>query len=399
MKPVFAYLFERFPSFTQTFCAREIQQWERLGFSFPIYSIHSTDAEEVRHFPETLYARTITLPPLTRAARQWWRPFYYRARQVKRAIYSRWGVEGGRQRAAEVAWLAPRLQRAGVKHLHVHFAGLATRTAYWLHRLYGITFSFTAHANDFFVEAPGLFLDDLFEEARFVITVSDFSREALRERFPSAAQRIHRVYNGIQVADFAPPDTCAIEPPCRPRIVSVGRYIEKKGYPDLISACALLGDLDFECLLVGQGPLEQDLRRQIASLGLDGKVQVTGPRSEKEIRSLLHESTVFALACCREADGGMDNLPTVIMEAMAAAVPVVSTRLAGVPEMIVEGRTGLVVPEHGVVELAEALRAMLSQPEKAREMGRAGQALARERFDLSVTSAHLRDSFDAAGVL
>jgi colanic acid/amylovoran biosynthesis glycosyltransferase len=392
-----AYLFERFPSFTQTFCAREIQQWEKLGFHFPIFSIHSVEAEEVRHFPRELYERTITVPLLEKAARRWWTPFYFRSRAVRRRIYQRWGSQGGRQRAVEAAWLGPRLQAAGVKHVHVHFAGLAARTAFWLKQCHGISYSFTAHANDFFVRGEGQFLEDLFHEARFVVTVSDFSAQQLRERFPEAAGRIHRVYNGIDCASFMPPRGTVRASPAK--ILSVGRYIEKKGYPDLIKACALLPDLDFTCEIIGSGPLENALKQQVLELGVADKVSITGPKTEQEIRDLLGSARIFALACCRETDGGMDNLPTVIMEAMSAGLPVVSTRLAGVPEMIRPGSTGLLVEEHDVEGLAAALRQLLVNGDEAVKMGEAGLAMAREIFDSGVTSRALRDIFLRSGVI
>lgn len=398
--PGFGYVFERFPSFTQTFCAREIRQWHQLGAQFPIYALRSVDEEGLRHFPAELYEETQVVPDVDRLAKRWWTPFSFHARTCKGRLYERWGREGGRRRALEAAWLGPRLLAAGVRHVHSHFAGRAARTAFWLKQCHGISFSFTAHANDFFVDAPGLFLEDLFGEAEFVVTVSDFSARQLAESFPQAAQKIHRVYNGIDVEAFArdlskPAQPSLGEPPL---ILSVGRYIEKKGFPDLIAACGLLGDLDFRCMLVGEGPMEEELRQEVARLGLEGKVEIAGPKTEPEIRELLAKSRVFALACCREKDGGMDNLPTVIMEAMAAGLPVVSTLIAGVPEMVLEQQTGALVSEHDAPALAEALRAFLTDAGRAAEFGRQGREIARERFDIGVTSRELLRTFQRHGI-
>jgi colanic acid/amylovoran biosynthesis glycosyltransferase len=387
----FAYLFERFPSFTQTFCAREIQQWQKLGFHFPIYSIHSVDAEEVRHFPSDLYERTVTVPDIGNASRRWWTPFYFEARKVRRRLSERWGTAGGRLRASEAAWLGPRLRATGIRHVHVHFAGLAARTAFWLKQCYGITYSFTAHANDFFVTTKGQFLEDLFQEALFVVTVSDFSASQLKARFSAAANRIHRIYNGIDCEAFAPQPGLSKTAP--QKILSVGRYIEKKGYPDLIHACAQLEDLDFTCEIIGSGPMEEELKKLVAQLRLGNKVTITGPKSEQEIRSLLASSQIFALACCTEKDGGMDNLPTVIMEAMSAGLPVVSTRIAGVPEMIRDAETGFLVGEHDVTALANALRCLLVDPVSAHAMGLASRQMALNLFDSTATSAALREVF------
>jgi len=392
----FGYLFERFPSFTQTFCYREVEAMTaRLG-EFPIVSIREPSGEPAQDFPPRLRGKTIYVPgDLETDARRWLSPYAWRARRLRHRMVEAWGKDADRRRALEAAWIAPLLQAHGVRHVHVHFAGLAARTAFWLQRATGITYSFTAHANDFFAVAPSARLDDLFAEARFVIAVSEFSARQLRERFPAAADRIHCGYNGLRCSDFAAPR----QPSRPPSIVSVGRYIEKKGYPDLIEACRRLGDVPFICSLVGDGPLEGDLRARIAGAGLEGKVFLTGPRSQDEIRTMLAGATVFALACRTESDGGKDNLPTVIMEAMAAGLPVVSTRLAGVPEMVEEGVTGLLVPEQDPAALADALRQVLGDPIRAEEMGAAGRRLARERFDLSVTSGALLDRLREYGAI
>ena len=165
-----------------------------------------------------------------------------------------------------------------------------------------------------------------------------------------------------------------------PRIVAVGRYIEKKGFDDLIAACALLRDrkVDFDCQIVGEGPLEAALQAAIDFASLRENVTLTGPKSLAEVAALLGTARVFALPCVVEADGGMDNLPTVIAEAMAAGLPVVSTTLAGVPEMVAEGKTGLLVPPRSPEKLAAALARMLAEPAVAETFGQAGRQRARE---------------------
>ena len=180
--------------------------------------------------------------------------------------------------------------------------------------------------------------------------------------------------------------------PGRPRLVSVGRCIEKKGFADLIDACALLRErgLDFECTILGGGPLEAPLRARIAERSLQGIVSLPGPRPQEEVRRLLTEARIFVLACATEPDGGMDTLPTVIVEAMAAGLPVVSTRLAAVPEMVEHGVTGLLVGEKQPAALADALEILLRDPAKAERFGASGKTAAAERFAAEVTAAQLR---------
>jgi colanic acid/amylovoran biosynthesis glycosyltransferase len=225
-------------------------------------------------------------------------------------------------------------------------------------------------------------------EAAFVVTVSDFTRDWLTHRHPAHTAKIHRIYNGIGPAGFLQPNPA----PGRPRIVSVGRCIEKKGFADLIDACALLRDrgLDFECTIIGGGPLEEALRARIVERGLQGIVSLPGPQPQEEVRRLLTEARLFALACATEPDGGMDTLPTVIIEAMAAGLPVVSTRLAAVPEMVAHGVTGLLVEEKQPRQLADALETLLRDPEMGERFGACGKTVAAERFAAEVTVAQLR---------
>jgi glycosyltransferase involved in cell wall biosynthesis len=384
----FAYLFERFPSFTQTFCAREVGALRASGLEFPVFSIRQPSGEPAQDCLD----RDI---PVTRlpdrfdhllADDTWFRRAVRRGQDQLRA---RWGGDNQKRRIYEAQWLGPRLQALGVRHVHVHFAGVAARTAYWLHEMFGVEYSITAHANDIFCDEPAERLAMIFGAARLVVTVSDFSLGYLRDHFPEAAPRCRRVYNGIRLDRFTPTDGGG-EPPL---ILSVGRYIEKKGFEVLIDACAQLGRRDWECQIVGQGPLHRALEERIAAHGLADRITVTGPRSESEIRALLARSRVFALPCVTSADGGMDNLPTVIMEAMAAAVPVVSTPLAAIPEMVREGETGFLVPERDPAALAARLAEFLDDRSLALRCGRAGLARCRELFALEETSAHLHQTF------
>ena len=385
----FAYLFERFPSFTQTFCYREVLEMRRQGVAAPVYSIRVPKdvpadcpaelARAVRYLPEpdALAAEMKTLRMLGR--------YPWRVIQALR----RWGKRPDKGRVLAAAWLGPRLQAAGIGHVHAHFAGIAARTAYWLKQFYGITFSFTGHANDMFCETDfPVSLEDLVREATFIVTEADFSRDWLRRRHPTHAAKIERVYNGIDPAAFPHSQPA----PGRPRIVSVGRCIEKKGFADLIDACALLRQrgVDFECAIVGGGPLEESLKARIAGHGLQDSVRLTGPLPQEQVRALLAEATLFVLACATEADGGMDNFPTVIAEAMSAGLPVVSTRLAGVPEMVGHGATGLLVGEKQPAALADAIGELLADPEKARRFGTCGKAAVAERFASGVTAAELQ---------
>ena len=186
------------------------------------------------------------------------------------------------------------------------------------------------------------------------------------------------------------------------QIVSVGRLIEKKGFDDLIRACAIVGEegsMRFRCVVVGEGPLEPELQALADELGVHDELELAGAQSQKEIVSLLSQARVFALPCVTEQGGGKDNLPTVIMEAMAASLPCVSTCLAGVPEMVVDGETGLLAEERQPEAIAESIRLLLADRGMAERMGEAGQRRARELFAKEKTARSLRDALISHGRL
>ena len=385
----FAYLFERFPSFTQTFCFREVEEMFRQKMAPAVYSIRPADegsafapelTKIVRYLPQgdELTGKVKTLRAEHRISSDIWRHF------------NTWGERGDKTRLYEAAWLGLELRRQRIRHVHAHFAGLAARTAFWLKKFYNIGYSFTGHANDIFCESNfPVSLADLVREARFVVTETDFSRDWLRKKFADHARKIHRVYNGIHVEKLAP----AAFDFGLPKIISVGRLVEKKGFADLIAACAILKKegTSFYCRIIGSGPLEAALRAQIDQLGLAQHVALEGARQEEEVMRFLHGARVFALACRHEKDGGMDNLPTVIMEAMASALPVVSTRVAGIPEMVIDHQTGKLTDENDPVAFAAALKELLNNRELAQQRGRSARELALRKFSIETTTRHLKN--------
>ena len=227
------------------------------------------------------------------------------------------------------------------------------------------------------------------------MTVSDFGVRFLREKYPEDAAKIHRIYNGIDLARFPRAEFTGTPP----AIISIGRLIEKKGFHDLIEACRVLCErgVGFRCEIIGEGPLESSLRDQITAAGLTTLVTLTGPLPQGEVIKRLACSALFVLPCVAEVGGGMDNLPTVVMEAMAAGLPVISTALGGVPEMVRDGITGLLVPEHQPVVLADALAQILADQRLARSLGEAGRQRAAELFAIDKSAEALRALFQQVG--
>jgi glycosyltransferase involved in cell wall biosynthesis len=380
--PPFAYLFERFPSFGQTFCYREVEELYRQGITPPIFSIRNPKDEPPQDWDARIVERVRYLPEekelldhVQRASKKG------KLTPEIIAALDEWGRRTDFLRLYQAVYVGLRLKEAGISHVHAHFAGMAARTAFWIAKFFPITFSFTAHANDVF--APRKFeigLDQLVQAATAVVTETDYSEKFLRERFPERADRIHRIYNGLNLAEFGRA-TFFSDPPL---IVGIGRLITKKGFTNLIRACALLVERGrpFRCEVFGDGPLEKDLRAQIEGLGLQECVQLVGPKPQHEIRARLANANVFVLPSVPESEGGMDNLPTVIMEAMATGLPVISTTIGGIPEMVVEGETGFLVRPDDVPALSEAIEKVTNDRSLGQRLGQTGYERAQQFFSI-----------------
>ena len=378
----FAYLFERFPSFGQTFCYREVAELYRQGVAPPIFSIRNPKDEPAQDWDPRIVERVHYLPEekellddVRRASEKG------RLAAETIAALDEWGRRTDFLRLYQAVYVGLRLQEAGISHVHAHFAGMAARTAFWIAKFFSITFSFTAHANDIF--APRKFeigLDKLVSAARLAVTETDYAENFLRERFPERADRIHRIYNGLSLAEFGRANFSS-DPPL---IVAIGRLIVKKGFASLIRACALLVDRgrSFRCEIFGDGPLQSQLDGQIVQLGLDELVQLPGPKPQHELRASLASANVFVMPSVPEADGGMDNLPTVIMEAMASGLPVVSTRIGGIPEMVIDNQTGFLVRPEDAVALAGAIERVLTERSLGQRLGQAGYERAQRLFSI-----------------
>jgi colanic acid/amylovoran biosynthesis glycosyltransferase len=385
----FAYLFERFPSFGQTFCYREVAELYRQGVAPPIFSIRNPKDEPAQDWDARIVKQVHYLPEekelldeVQRASKN---------RRLSPAIIAaldEWGRRTDFLRLYQAVYVGLRLQDLGIDHVHAHFAGMAARTAFWVAKFFPITFSFTAHANDIF--APRNFeigLEKLIQTARLIITETDYSEKFLRERFPEHADRIHRIYNGLNLAEFGRANFSS-DPPL---IIAIGRLIPKKGFVNLIRACGLLVEhrIPFRCEIFGEGPLENQLGAQIEDLSLQERVQLLGAKPQHDLREHLARANVFVMPSVAEAEGGMDNLPTVIMEAMAAGLPVVSTRIGGIPEMVVENETGFLVQPEDAMALVGAIEKVTNDRSLGQRLGQAGHERAQKLFSIEKNARDL----------
>jgi len=299
------------------------------------------------------------------------------------------------QRARNALYFADFFARNQVDHVHVHFANRAAHTALFLKEISGIPFSVTAHGQDFMKDLGS---DDLLREicaaAEFVAAETDYSRELICQRCPDSAAKIHRVYNGIDLEHFPTPAQGTTNPV--PRIISVGRLVPFKGFEYLVDACAELArrGFDFVCHIVGDGPLRDRLGAKIDMLNLSSRINLLGSLSQRAVLEKIQAADIFALASVIDAQGASDVFPTVILEAMASARPVVSTRLAGIPELVVDGETGVLVSPGDTAALTCALEQLLRDPELRLRFGRAGRARIEQHFRIEDTVAPLLKLFE-----
>jgi colanic acid/amylovoran biosynthesis glycosyltransferase len=378
----FAYLFERFPSFGQTFCYREVAELDRQDVAAPIFSIRKPKGEPPQDWDIRIVQRVQYLPSEKELLED-----VRHATKKRRldpdivAALDEWGRRTDFLRLYQAVYVGVRLREMGIRHVHAHFAGMAARTAWWIHRFFSITFSFTAHANDIF--APGNFeigLDKLVEGARAIVTETDYAAQFLRERFADRADGVHRIYNGLDLAGFGHADFSSTPP----LIIAVGRLIPKKGFSDLIRACSMLAERgkSFQCEIIGEGPLEGGLRAQIEEVRLKDRVLLPGAKPQHQLRQRLAKANLFVLPSVIDTDGGMDNLPTVIMEAMATGLPVVSTNLGGIPEMVIENETGFLVQPGDTGAMADVIETVINDCSSAARLGHSGYERARALFSI-----------------
>src|SRR5436309_6581756 len=392
------YLYSRYPVISQTFCDAEMLELERRGIELVIGSVYPPLTSLRHEYISKLSAPIHYAPPqeILRIVERTAKTTHKWRRDLVEQHEGRYGpVAKAEQRARNALYFAEFFGRGGVDHVHVHFANRAAHTAVFVKEISGIPFSVTAHGQDFMKDLGS---DDLLREicaaAEFVAAETDYSRDLLRKRCPNSAAKIHRVYNGIDLERFPAPRSCNRDR--IPRIVSVGRLVPFKGFDDLIDACAELARrrIDFVCDIIGDGPLRETLQAKVERLDLSSRVNLLGSLSQGAVLEKLQAADIFALASTTDTQGATDVFPTVILEAMASARPVVATRLAGIPELVVDGQTGMLAPPGDSTALADALEQLLRDPELRLRFGHAGRARIEQHFRIEQTVAPLMEMLE-----
>jgi glycosyltransferase involved in cell wall biosynthesis len=381
------YVVKRYPRYSETFIVNEILAHEAAGVELEIFSLLPPTDSHFQDVIARVRAPVHYLPGEGSKVATFWNTLTGAVAELpdlwaKMPLAS---TEDVRDVAQGLA-LARHVKRLGIGHLHAHFASAPTTVARIAGAFAGITYSFTAHAKDIFHEQVRK--DDLarkFQEAFAAVTVSDFNAAYLGEL---GFKNVARVYNGLDLARFpysAPEKRL-------PRVVGIGRLVEKKGFGDLIAACGILRDrgCSFDCQIIGLGEEEQSLRQHIMQLDLQKQVELIGPRPQSEIVAILQSASVLAAPCVIGEDGNRDGLPTVLLEAMALGTPCVSTDVTGIPEVVKNGETGLVVAQRSPEALAEAILRVLSNPSERVCLATEARRLIENEFDAHQNAARLR---------
>lgn len=393
-----AYLVNQYPHISHTFIRREIAALVGMGLEVRRFSIRRppvdladpADCEEQQQTRPILAAGlgALALAALRRALT---RPAAF-ARALALAISAGRRSDRGVLRhlvyLAEAAWLADELRQLDTDHLHAHFGTNSATVAMLCHALGGPSYSFTVHGPEEFDRPEMLSLRQKIERAEFVVAISEFGRSQLyRWCGHEHWSRIHVVRCGVD-AGFL--NGSVLPMSAVPRLVCVGRLCEQKGQLLLIQAAAALAaeGRDLEIVLVGDGPMRGEIERLIRELGMDKHIRLTGWMSGQQVRDEILASRAMVLPSFAE------GLPVVLMESLALGRPVISTYVAGIPELVQPGINGWLVPAGSVEALVGAMRDALTCPaERLEEMGREGARRVLERHSASTEAARLAELF------
>ena len=384
-----AYVLRSFPRWSQGFVLEEMLGLEALGLPlsvFPIVDPHEAVVDgRVADLRAPVRHLGTRWSPSDHVALVGGRPDRYRRAL---AAVTRWRDEDTGYRTQsrfrgfdQAVRLARLLDAAPVDRLHAAFGHDPALVALLTSRLTGLPFSFTAHARDLY-QVPRSRLVRRVEAAEAVITCTEANRRHLAALLPRAlVHKVHVVVHGVDVDRFCPPaDRPAGDPPV---ILSAGRLVEKKGFPDLLAAAATLrrGGRRFRLDIHGDGPDRAALAAAVVHLGLEDHVRLLPATTRKELALAYRQAAVFALTPFVTEEGDRDGIPNVLVEAMASGLPVVSTAVGGIPELVVPERNGLLAPARSVDAVAAHLGRLLDQPAERARLGAAARATVEEHFD------------------
>lgn len=397
-----AYVMSRFPRLSETFVLYEILAVEEHGVDVSLYPLIRERSDVVHPEAVELCRRATFLPflslPVLESQLHWLR----RSRRaylgaLRDVLRGTWGslnfFVGALGIFPKVAHVARLLEADGVDHVHCHFANHPAAAGFVIRRLTGIPYSFTAHGSDLHVDRH--MLCEKLAEAAFAVPISRYNRDVMIDECGEGALRkLVVIHCGVDTAVFRPAEGSKDGPFT---VVAVGTLHEVKGQTYLVEACRLLRErgIDFECKLIGDGPDRKALARQIARADLEARVKFVGRRDRREVAELVRTADVLAAPSVPTSRGKREGIPVVLMEAMSSGVPVIASRISGIPELVEDGVTGLLVPPGDAEGLARALARLHDDPALRRELARAGRTKVVSAFDVHENASRLAREFEA----
>ena len=398
-----AYILHRFPYLTETFIMREMYWIRDQGVELTIFSLlspkHAVHHEQAKELlPYTHYSPFLSWPVIKAQ-------LYFLQRSPAR--YLRAMVKLFRQTFREpmvllralvlfpkTIYFAQQMKALEIDHIHAHFVWLEGLAASVITELVDIPFSIHPHAFGLFGRNQKNVRLEL-EQAAQIITISTYHRAYIDNLCPDIEpEEIEVVYCGLETDHLKP---AVKRTPSHPvRILSVGRFIEKKGFEYLIEACVLLAErgLDFECQIAGgSGAPRVELQAHIDRRGLQDRVKLLGLLNQDQVLDLYQGSDIFALACVIARNGDRDGIPVVLMEAMACELPVVTTPVAGIPDLVQHNQTGLLAKERDPLSLANALEQLIVDEQLRQKLGKRGRQKILQHFRIQRTAAQMATIF------
>jgi glycosyltransferase involved in cell wall biosynthesis len=385
-----AYLVTRFPQVTETFVLRELGAVaERVEFPIELLALRPGRRGAV-HPAAAAWLAVVHIGSIARGIRELLRLTVTKpgaVGRVARALLSDYAPDPralvkGLAVAVLAASFVPVIRRRGIAHVHAHFASHPAEAAWILAAFTGVTYSITAHAYDLFIDTLGL--DRRTGRARFVACISEYNQRFLQARNP--ALECPLVHCGVPTREMRRP---AHAPnPESTRLIMVSSFQPKKGHAVLIEALSSSPTLrQMRLDLVGTGPLQSKIKGLVHAAGLNDRVDFLDDQPEDAVRRMVAGSDVLVQPSVVAPDGDMDGIPNTLIEAMALGIPVLATSLSGIPELVIDGVTGLVVSPGDPHELAAGLQKLIEDPEAARRRAIAGIAKVEAEFDIASSAA------------
>ena len=395
------YVLKRFPRYSETFILREVLALEAIGHSVQTFSIRPPREGRFHASLARLNHTTVYLSEKSAS------------KLLPTLLPSLPSGSEDRERFAALFWecvdrsdpallpylltavdLAGRVREAGITHLHAHFGTSACEITRFAAAIAGVGYSFTVHAKDIYsddVDRVGL--DLKFRDCRFAVTVCDANDAYLREAHPVCRDKLVRIYNGL---DLSRRMTARFDSRPVPHVLAIGRFVEKKGFGLLLDALDLLArqGVPFTAEIIGDGELFESVRARRDALGLTDRVALPGVASSEQIQEAMAHATLLACPCIVAANGDKDALPTVLLEALAAGLPTISTDVGGIREILADGRAGRIV-EQTPDAIAAEIRALLGSDADRQMLAERGLAQARAEFDIHRNVRRLAACFAA----